>query len=226
MAGLSTLTAAMAVEYIAGWGYMSANNKKKGQFELQPGQHRELAPGVTAIQTAEGTAIKVSTTELPEPPRAMSTNWCDAIDKGSSVELIFGQMAYGGVKLSAALVVSIGKRGMAQALFGTNPTFVPGLAALVEKGGHQYTPRSSEQIQTAAGTERTVFEAASIAALAYSDDDAEIRFYRVSPHDVSQFKAGRKTKIVYPVVQIDLATHLMYDLCKRLSELLPQPERA
>jgi hypothetical protein len=72
--------------------------------------------------------------------------------------------------------------------------------------------------------ERVVMERASIAAISFSEDETELRFYRTSATEIRMItheKAG-KADVVHPVVEILMGTAELVHLIHSLSTLVPR----
>ena len=71
-------------------------------------------------------------------------------------------------------------------------------------------------------TERIVTERASIAAIAFTDEESEIRFYRVSPTDLHAVHNGETADLVYPVVEVVLDTDELVQFVYHLAQIVPK----
>ena len=96
------------------------------------------------------------------------------------------------------------------------------LAAFAE--GHGIIPTLRVPEPEAYPIERMVVERASIASIAFAEDDAEVRFFRVSPSDIRALHDGNaEVEVIYPVVQVLLDTTELVHLVHSLATILPRP---
>ena len=169
--------------------------------------------------------INVNLARMPTPQRSLAATATGFAREGQTVSLIFGQTLPGAARMTGALQICMPAVNVYKALY-TNEEFRLLLNGFAEQ--HHITPTLRAPDPGSYPTERTVTERASFAAMAFNQEDAEVRFYRISPSDLRALHQGEKAELVYPLVEVILATdefvHVVHSLCTLVpkSEQFPQ----
>ncbi len=134
--------------------------------------------------------------------------------------MVFGQLLPGATRMIGALVVLLPVPLVQQTIYSSDE-FTRSLATFATK--HQIAPTLRSPDPDKFPIERVVVERASLVAITFGEDDAELRFYRVSPSDMRALSQdGEKVDVVYPVVQVMLDTSELVHLIHSLAKLVPQ----
>ena len=169
----------------------------------------------------EATTININLLRIPAPARSMAATVASAARQGSSVTMIFGQRWPGAPRMTGALMISMPVRQVRQTLYATDD-FLGKLELYAKQQKIVPQPRAPEP--DAYPVDRTVTERAAFAAIAFAEDEAEMRFFRLSPTDLRAVNQGETAELVYPVVEVVLATEELVHFLLFLAGLVPKDE--
>ena len=171
-------------------------------------------------RTDAGATIEVDTTRLPRPARTMACNALDVHQRGSSVEIVFGQQAPGGIRLHAVLVVSIPAKTVPLVLNASeSPNFrerVEGFILPEIEGLPEMSISPNDY-----PTDRFLLERASTMTMSHVDHEADVRFYRIMPTDLRRMQQDDDltADFLQPVVDIAMSTEHLACLVAKLDDL-------
>lgn len=189
---------------------------------LRPEQLREhLAHPEWFHVTGKGDAavINVNLLRIPAPSRSMAATISAVTVDGLSVSMVFGQQWPGAERMTGALMVNMPTRQVRQVLYGT-PAFLDRLSLFAQQ--QKITPEDRGPRPSAYPTDRTVTERASFLAIAFAEEEAELRFFRLSPTDLRAVNQGEQAELVYPLVEVVLSTEELVHFLLFLSKLVPE----
>lgn len=187
---------------------------------LSPSQKREnVCPGVSLDLVGGNTVLEINTIDLEVPERSMTASCAFLSTYGTDFNIIFGQCVANSTKVLAAFIVHIPIEPTINVIMKSNTDFIPSLQRHFTE--HNYTEveiATTDKCQFS--NDRVLLERASIANFSYSVYDAEINFYKMSAHDIAYLKKSNRkpTRLIKPVIQIDLSIPLFYSLCKKMLE--------
>jgi hypothetical protein len=189
-------------------------------------KNRNRAPPSTALARARAAQpysktrdpdgqieIKVNHDALPPPDRLFVSNWLDVREQEHECQMTFGQMIDG--KMLAALVILVGTKQTRDLIVGANPTFSDQLLAYCKRRDFDLEPQAPLPLPS----DRLVVERASVIGITFTGDEAEARFYRVSPTELRLADEGRSAEVFRPVVEIAMHTQQLGRLITRLVTL-------
>ncbi|MCA9564447.1 MAG: hypothetical protein KC561_13215 [Myxococcales bacterium] len=166
--------------------------------------------------------VQIEVANLEAPSLVLSSNWMHAMIENGSFQMVFGQRAPYAEDFSAALVVELPVGNVEKAL--GSGEFFQLLAAEehVEISEMRLTSRNPFP------PERTLFERATFVSFAYMDEDAEVRFFRLSASDFELLKKGKREGIllVHPVVQVNCSRHTLFSFLSQTMEAISKNREA
>ncbi len=189
---------------------------------LRPEQLREtLAHPEWFHVTGKGDAavINVNLLRMPAPARTMVATVSAVALEGKSVNMVFGQRWPGADRMTGALLVSIPARQVRQVLYGS-PEFLEKLRIFARQ--QKIEPEDRVPDPSTYPSDRTVTERAAFVAIAFAEEEAEMRFFRLSPTDLRAVQQGESAELVHPVVEVVLATEELVHFLLFLSKLVPE----
>jgi hypothetical protein len=191
---------------------MTKRNVKYGKAKAQMATRAPDASPVSMV-SRDGTSVtlQVKSLHLPTPERALTANRVRVVDGGRDVEFVFGQGAPGRTTVSAALVASVSKVHVRQALYSGPRDFVGDLHKMVPAGA------AADEFEV---PDRTAYERASIISWFASDEEGEIRFYRVTAGDLFNLQVNGPAPNVQPVVAVYLPIERLAALAFQLESFL------
>jgi len=170
-------------------------------------------------QVGDSVHINVNVARVPLPSRSMVATRTGVVREGPQISVVFGQTAPGMDEFSGALTIGMAAKNIQGAF--SSPEFSAALEAYALAQDIVPTFRHPEPSRYPRG--RVVTDRATIMAIAFADDEAEVRYFRVSPTDLRALQSGHQVDLIYPVVQIIMATgelvHLVHTLQSVLGEL-------
>lgn len=167
--------------------------------------------------------INVNVARVPLPPRALVATRIAVERDASQLRMVFAQCgAPGAHAFTAAMTIEMSAKNVRRA-FASLP-FRQSLTAYAEQEG--VTPEVRPPEPDRYPKDRALTDRATILAATFADDEAELRFFRVSPLDIHALQQGHTVELLYPVVQIILRTaelmHLMHTVDSLLHDLPPE----
>ena len=165
-------------------------------------------------------SISVNVLRIPKPERSLVANITAVSVEGRNATLVFGQHLPGASSLYGALCVQMSVPALDQT-FANSGDFMRELDGFAER--HKITKAIRSPDPTSYPKERVVLERASLISITFSEDEAELRFYRVSPAElrtVSQ-DGDEKAELIHPVVEVMMATEELVQLVHTVEQALP-----
>jgi hypothetical protein len=164
--------------------------------------------------------INVNVARVPLPPRALVATRIAVERDASQVRIVFAQQGAPGAHVfTAAMTIQMSAKNLRRAF--ASPPFRQALATYAEQDG--ITPEIRPPEPDRYPRDRALADRATILAATFADDEAELRFFRVSPLDIHALQQGHTVELLYPVVQIILHTaelvHLMHTADSLLHDL-------
>jgi len=183
--------------------------KRKSSDAVLPRAYRLMA-------APAGSTINLQTDQLDAPERSMHANWIDVQHRAGTVEIAFGQLPTSATVVSAALIISISARHI-RALLEQGADFRASLEKFCSGANLEPTIFRSATLPQ----ERVVMERAALLTATVAEDESDIRFYRISPSDITRINKGQQAELVYAVVEIVLATQDLAGLYRLLLGKVP-----
>jgi hypothetical protein len=167
--------------------------------------------------------INVNVARVPLPPRALVATRIAVERDASQVRMVFAQQGAPGSPLfTAAMTIQMSAKNVRRAF--ASPPFRESLTTYAEHEG--ITPEVRLPEPERYPRDRALADRATILAATFADDEAELRFFRVSPLDIHALQQGHTVELLYPVVQIIMHTaelmHLMHTVDSLLQDLPPE----
>jgi hypothetical protein len=165
--------------------------------------------------------IRVHLFRLPAPDRSLVADWAGVRSSGqTSITFVFGQLPPGASRMTGALVVQMSRKALRQAF---RPEFAEAVRRYAESEGIEpvvHTPLAAMYPE-----ERIVTERAQILAVTAGEDEAEMRFYRVSRADMNAIQQEVDVDLVYPVVEVRMPAEELVHLMHTLDPMLRAGEQ-
>ena len=177
------------------------------------------------LRNADGTVVvRLNASGLPRPPNTVVANWASVERLGNEFELVFGQLVRSEKRLNAALHMTLPCPKMAELLASESIGGAAPFMDLLEAYAGKHVMESyAPEPGVAMPSERCVFERASVAFLAQAEEEAEARFFHLSPAD-GAVSAGRPLEelraSIKPVVAVMMNTSILWYVCRTCRELL------
>jgi hypothetical protein len=174
------------------------------------------------LQEVDGaTNITVNVLRIPAPERSLVASQTAVASANRTVSIIFGQLLPGASKMHGALCMEMSVPSVQRMLY-TSEDFLTELDKFAKR--HDITPENRPPTGNLYPDERVVMERSSIAAIAFSEDETELRFYRTSAADmrlITQETAG-KADLVHAVVDVQMGTAELVHLMHTLKNIVPR----
>lgn len=172
------------------------------------------------FREGEQTQINVNLFRVPPPDRSLVATVTAVALEGQTVSLIFGQRLPGADRMYGALNVTMAVRHVQKTVYASDE-FLDSLADFAERNDitAEMRPASASVYPT---TERIVTERASMASISFAEEEAEWRFFRVSPTDLRAANEGHTASVLYPVVQVIMDTAELVHLMHSIRSVVPR----
>lgn len=165
-------------------------------------------------------SLSVNVLRIPKPERSLVASVTAVSVEGRNATLVFGQRLPGAASLYGTLSVQMSVPSLAQT-FANSGDFMTELDGFAER--HKIAKARRDPDPASYPRERVVLERASLISITFSEDEAELRFYRVSPAElrtVSQ-DGDEKAELVHPVVEVVMATEELVQFVYTVEQVLP-----
>lgn len=169
-------------------------------------------------EAGSSTLVAFDTEKLEQPTLALSANAVTCSASGNEIALIFAQVA--GASVHAALVVHMTRAAVRSVLVENNESFVPRTLEFARGKGYAPEQLAREIDVGSIPPGRAVFERAAIASIAWVDEEADARFWRLQPARMRKVSPQRLGEAVVPVVEVYFPTLELAGLLHRLSSML------
>ena len=156
---------------------MSKKNLPSTRKDLGGGVYLYRDPGTSVAQ------LQVAQAELPPPEQAFMADAFGIDRTGTRVEIGFCQRALGGAGgIGAAVMISVPLSDIRALLYENSVDFF----AQLQRGCASRTANDDAVLADYANVpvDRVIKERANLLAMAYTGDDAEVRFYKIAAYIV------------------------------------------
>lgn len=188
-----------------------------------PTVYEQLSTAIRTVTLPNGQrVVEVNTERLEQPEKAVAATSVTAVLEEGQLFLVFGQAPPGSTHFHQALIVVMPVREVLKAIHESNPTFVEGCLTAVRVGGYEPAARAYDPEHLPTG--RVVYERAAIMAIAYTDSEADVRFWRVVPSQMRTVSPQRIADAIAPVVTVFLPTSKLADLLLQIQAVVEGSE--
>lgn len=190
----------------------------KSDIKVAKKSRLDLGPGVELVQLDEDAwQLGIDVAKVTLPTQTYTPNWCTVRSEFGRLCLLFGERSFLSSRLQTMLNVQMSPKDVGRWLAGERQgEFHDQLRAQAEAHGG---PVAEEQVEVDPGSDPKVHTvAASICAASYSEANAELDFFNLSPATIRRLQTGSKSPgHIEPVVRVMLSVPLLLyfiDLCR------------
>lgn len=165
-------------------------------------------------------SVSVNVLRVPKPERSLVANITSVSVEGRNATLVFGQRLPEAPSLYGALCIQMSVTSLGQT-FANSGDFMTELDSFTERHKIIRTMRNPDP--NSYPKERVVLERASLISVTFSEDEAELRFYRVSPAELRMVShdGDEKAELIHPVVEVMMGTEELVQLVYTIETALP-----